>query len=151
MARKVVTLYIDDTSIRLLITDGKSIKERAHSPLEPGLVEGGVVTKEEEVAARIIQLLKDRQVHTKKVNVGLSGLHSLTLVIQLPELPESMLAEAVMREASKVLPVPLEQLYLTWKAIPAATMWMSSASTASSPSNTTPKTSPAASCLLPYL
>ncbi|UCB43796.1 MAG: pilus assembly protein PilM [Dehalococcoidales bacterium] len=119
MARKVVTLYIDDTSIRLLITDGKNITERAHSPLEPGLVEGGVVAKEEEVAARIVQLLKDRQVRTKKVNIGLSGLHSLTLVIDLPQLPENMLAEAVMREASKVLPVPLEQLYLTWKAIPA--------------------------------
>lgn len=119
MARKVVTLYIDDTSIRLLVTDGKSIRERAHSPLEPGLVEGGVVVKEEEVAARIVQLLNDRQVSTKKVIVGLSGLHSLTLVIQLPQLPESMLAEAVMREAAKVLPVSLDKLYLTWKAIPA--------------------------------
>jgi len=119
MARKVVTLYIDDTSIRLVVTDGKSIRERAHSPLESGLVEGGVVVKEEEVAARIVQLFKDRQVRTKKVNVGLSGLHSLTLVIELPQLPENMLAEAVLREASKVLPVPLEQLYLAWKVIPA--------------------------------
>jgi len=119
MARKVVTLYIDDTSIRLLITDGKSIKERAHSPLEPGLVEGGVVVKEEEVVARIVQLLKDRQVRTRKINIGLSGLHSLTLVIEIPQLPENMLTEAVMREAAKVLPVPLDKLYLTWKAIPA--------------------------------
>lgn len=119
MARKAVSLYIDDTSIRLLLTDGQSIKERAHSPLEPGMVEGGVIVNEEEVANRIVQLFEDRQVGTKKVIVGLSGLHSLTLVINLPQLPDSMLAEAVMREAARILPVPLDQLYLTWQTIPA--------------------------------
>lgn len=120
MSKKVVTLYIDDTSIRLLVTDGKSIIERAHSPLETGLVEGGIVINEEEVAARIIQLLEDRQIRTKRVIVGLSGAHSLTLVLHLPQLADNLLAEAVMREAARVLPVPLEQLYLTWQTIPAA-------------------------------
>jgi type IV pilus assembly protein PilM len=120
MSKKVVTLYIDDTSIRLLVTDGKSIIERAHSPLEAGLVEGGAVINQEEVAARIVQLLEDRQVHTKKVIVGLSGAHSLTIVLNLPQLSDNLLAEAVMREAARVLPVPLEQLYLTWQTIPAA-------------------------------
>jgi type IV pilus assembly protein PilM len=120
MSKKVVTLYIDDTSIRLLVTDGKSIIERAHSPLETGLVEGGIVINEEEVAARIVQLLEDRKIRTKKVIVGLSGAHSLTLVLHLPQLSPNLLAEAVMREAARILPVPLEQLYLTWQTIPAA-------------------------------
>jgi type IV pilus assembly protein PilM len=120
MSKKVVTLYIDDTSIRLLVTDGKSIIERAHSPLETGLVEGGIIVNEEEVASRIVQLLEDRRVRTKKVIVGLSGAHSLTIVLNLPQLADNLLAEAVMREAARVLPVPLEQLYLTWQTIPAA-------------------------------
>ncbi|HEY42026.1 MAG TPA: pilus assembly protein PilM [Dehalococcoidia bacterium] len=120
MSKKVVTVYIDDTSIRLLVTDGKSIIERAHSPLETGLVDGGIVVNEEEVAARILQLLDDRKIRTKKVIVGLSGAHSLTLVLHLPQLSPNLLAEAVMREAARVLPVPLEQLYLTWQTIPAA-------------------------------
>jgi type IV pilus assembly protein PilM len=120
MSKKVVTLYIDDTSIRLLVTDGKNIIERAHSPLESGLVEAGIVINEEEVAARIVQLLDDQQIRTKKVIVGLSGAHSLTLVLHLPQLSDNLLAEAVMREAARVLPVPLEQLYLTWQTIPAA-------------------------------
>ena len=120
MSKKVVTLYIDDTSIRLLVTDGKSIIERAHSPLETGLVEGGIIINEEEVAARMVQLLEDQQIHTKRVIVGLSGSHSLTLMLHLPQLSDNLLAEAVMREAARVLPVPLEQLYLTWQTIPAA-------------------------------
>jgi len=118
MAKKIVNLYIDDTSIRLLVTDGKRIKKWADLPLEPGLVKGAVVIKEAEVAAKIKQLLKATKVKTKKVIVGLSGLHSLTRPISLPQLPQAMVAEAVIREAKRALPVPLEQLYISWQTIP---------------------------------
>ncbi len=53
MAQKVVTLYLDDTSIRLLVTDGKRIKKWADVPLEPGMVKNAVILKQEEVAAKI--------------------------------------------------------------------------------------------------
>ncbi len=119
MAKRVVTLYIADTSLRLLVTQGKRIKKWADLPLEPGLVKNAVVVKEAEVAARLKQLLQDQKVKTKKVIVGLSGLHCLSRPINLPQLPKAMLAEAVMREAKRVLPVPLEQLYISWQTIPA--------------------------------
>ncbi len=119
MAKKIVTLYIDDTSIRLLVVHGKRIKKWADLPLEPGLVKNAVVVKEAEVAAKIKQLFKARRVKAKKVILGLSGLHCLSRPITLPQLPKVMLAEAVRREAKRVLPVPLEQLYLSWQTIPA--------------------------------
>jgi len=119
MAKKVVTLYIDDTSIRLLVVHGKRIKKWADLPLEPGLVKNAVVVKEAEVADKIKQLFRARKVKTKKVVLGLSGLHCLSRPIILPQLPKAMLAEAVKREAKRVLPVPLEQLYLSWQTIPA--------------------------------
>ena len=43
MAKNIVTLYVDDTSLRLMVTDGKQIKEWAELPLEPGLIKGNVV------------------------------------------------------------------------------------------------------------
>jgi len=119
MAKKVVTLYIDDTSIRLLVTVGKRIKKWAESPLEPGLVKSGVVIKEAEVTTKTKQLLKDLKVKRKKVVVGLSGLHSLTRPIILPQLPKAMLDEAVIQEAKRVLPVPIDQFYISWQTIPA--------------------------------
>lgn len=118
MARKIVTLYVDDVSIRLLVADGKGVGKWTYSALEPGLVQGGVVTDEEAVASRLKLLFEEKQIREKRVIVGLSGLHSLTLVINLPELPKSLLAEAVMRETARVLPVPLEQLYVTWQTLP---------------------------------
>ncbi len=119
MAKKIVTLYIDDTSLRLMVTDGKQVKQWADMPLESGLVENNVVIKEAEVVDKIKQLFEDQKVTTKKVSVGVSGFHCLTRPISFPQLPKEMLDEAVRREAERALPVPLEELYISWQSIPA--------------------------------
>jgi len=119
MAKKIVTLYVDDTSIRLLVTQGNQVRKWADMPLEPGLVKSAVVIKEAEVARKIKQLLKAEKVSANKVIVGLSGLHCLSRPLTFPKLPKAMLAEAVMREAKRVLPVPVEQLYISWQTVPA--------------------------------
>ncbi len=118
MAKKVVTLYVDDTSLRLLVVQGKRIKKWADSLLEPGLVKSNVVINEVEIAAKIKQLFKTQKVRTKKVIVGLSGLHCLTRPITLPQLPKTMLAEAVTHEAKRVLPISLDQFYISWQTMP---------------------------------
>ncbi len=120
MAKKIVSLYIDDASLRLVVTHDKQVKKWADLPLEPGLVKNAVILKEAEVAAKIKQLFKVRKVKSKKVAIGVSGLHCLTRPIILPQLPKEMLEEAVRREAKRALPVPPEQLYLSWQAIAAA-------------------------------
>jgi len=114
VAKNVVTLYIDDTSIRLLVTRGKRIRKGAEVPVEPGLIEGAVVIKEAEVAAKVKQFLKEQKIETKKVIVGLSGLLCLTRAIILPQVPKAMLAEAVMREAQRVLPLSTDEFYISW-------------------------------------
>ncbi|MFC1991401.1 PilN domain-containing protein [Chloroflexota bacterium] len=119
MVGKIVTLYIDDTSLRLMVTQGRQIREWAESPLEPGLVENNVVINEAEVVARIQQLLGVRKVKARKIILGVSGLHCFTRPITLPRLPKEMLDEAVRREAQRALPVPLEELYISWQIIPA--------------------------------
>lgn len=118
MARKTVTLYIDDRSIRLMQTSGKNIRIWASASLEPGLIEDGIVIDEEKVISRINRLLTDRKITTKKIILGLSGLRSLTMILDLPELPDNLLEEAVMRECARVLPVPLEELYVSWITLP---------------------------------
>lgn len=116
--RKIISLYIDDSSIRLLVRQGQRVKKWAEAKLEPGLIKGMLVQKEADVAGRISDLLRGQEISGKKVQLCFSGLHSLTRPIILPELPRSMIPEAVAREARRVLPVPLDQLYLSWKLLP---------------------------------
>ena len=119
MARRVVTLYIDDSSLRLLVAKGKKVEKWADMALEPGLVKDGVISDEAEVAAKIKELLKGLEVRTKKVVAGLTGLRCLTPLISLPQLPKALLAEAIRQETETIMPVPLEQFYLTWQTISA--------------------------------
>jgi type IV pilus assembly protein PilM len=120
MWNKSVSLYIDDTSIRLLVVKRQRVRIWADLNLEPGLVKDSVVVQEAEVSRRIKKLFQAYKVRAKKVFLGFSGLHSLTRPAVLPEMPANMLAEAITREARRVLPVPLDQLYLSWSYLPSA-------------------------------
>jgi hypothetical protein len=118
MWNETVTLFIDDTSIRLTVVQGQKVKKWAELKLEPGLVKGSAVIKEPEVSAKIKQITQSQKVGSKKIILGFSGLHSLTRPATLPQLPKSMIPEAVAREARRVLPVPLDQVYLNWCKLP---------------------------------
>ena len=117
MAKKV-TLYIEDTEIKLLVSNGKQIEKWASLLLEPTLVRDGVIIDQEKVAEGIKTMFKLEGVSLKKVDVGLSGLNSIFRIVSLPELAPSMLTEAVMNEAGRVMPVPLDQVYLSYQQIP---------------------------------
>ena len=118
MARKV-TLYIEDTDIKLLITKGNQVEKWASLLLEPSLVRDGVILDEDQVANSIKTLLELGGVTKKKVIVGLSGLNSIFRIISLPELPQALLPEAVENEAGRVIPIPLEQVYLSYQQLAA--------------------------------
>jgi type IV pilus assembly protein PilM len=117
MASGTVSIYIDDTGLRVMVTRGKRITRLAEMAIEGSLSSIDTPQKETELAARISQLLKFNKISEKKIILGLSGLHCLTRPIILPELPRAMVDEAVVREAKRILPMPLEQLYLSWQVI----------------------------------
>ena len=116
MADKIVSLYIDDSSLNLLVTHGKQVKKWASVSLNPGLVNDGVITDPTQVANEITQLL-EAQKAGKKLIAGLSGLHCLYRLISLPSLPKYVVPEAINREAERLLPVNLDEFHLSWQAI----------------------------------
>jgi type IV pilus assembly protein PilM len=117
MAAKTTTLYISEVSMRLMVTRGKRIIKLADMPLDTSLSEIDTPEKEAQTAEKIRYLFKSNHIGTKKIILGISGLHCLTRPIALPELPKAMLEEAVTREARRVLPVPVEQLYISWQTV----------------------------------
>ena len=118
MAKKVTTVFIRDTAVNLLVMKGMLVEKWASLPLEPGLVSQGLIQDEAEVASRVKELFKLEKVTTTKVIAGLSGLDSLYRMITLPEVPEAILAEAVKHEARRIIPVSLDQVYLSYQPIP---------------------------------
>ncbi|MDH4299986.1 MAG: pilus assembly protein PilM [Dehalococcoidia bacterium] len=121
MAKKVTTLYIRDNSINLLVMKGEKIDKWASQPLEPGLVNQGLIVDEAQVAEKVKRLFKDTGVKTDKVITGLSGHDSLYRIISLPELPEAVVPEAIRREARRTIPTPLEEVYFSYQRLAALT------------------------------
>jgi type IV pilus assembly protein PilM len=117
MAGNTVSLYINDVSIRLMVTRGKRITKLAEAPLDTSLGEIDIKEKETELANKIKGLLKSNKINARKIILGLSGLHCFTRPLVLPELPRTMLNEAITRESRRVLPMPLDQLYLSWQIV----------------------------------
>ncbi len=112
------TIYIDDSAIWALAARGKRVRKWATMPLEPGLVKDGVVLNEDDVAKKVRELWRAEDMGGGKVIAAISGVNCLYRLLTLPELPKDLLPEAVRREAGRVLGVPLEQLYLSWQALP---------------------------------
>jgi type IV pilus assembly protein PilM len=117
MATNTTTLFIDNLNMRLMITRGKRIIKLADMPLDASLSEIDTPEKETQLVEKIKYLFHSNRIGSRKIILGLSGLHCLTRPIELPELPKAMLEEAVTREARRVLPVPVEQLYISWQII----------------------------------
>jgi type IV pilus assembly protein PilM len=116
MAKNTTSLYISDNGIRLMVTRGKRITKLADMPLDVNLADINS-EKEAELINKIKLLFKSNRIGVRKIILGISGMHCLTRPISLPELPKTMLDEAITREAKRVLPVPLDQLYLSWQII----------------------------------
>jgi type IV pilus assembly protein PilM len=114
MAKNTTSLYISDNGIRLMVTRGKRITKLADMPLDVSLADLNT-EKEAELVTKIKLLFKSNHIGARKIILGISGMHCLTRPVSLPELPKTMLDEAITREAKRVLPVPLDQLYISWQ------------------------------------
>jgi type IV pilus assembly protein PilM len=113
----MVTLDIEDTSIRMMVVRGRQVEVAASLPLEPGLVRDGVIVDPVMVGRHIGELMAANGITEKKVMVSISGIHSIYRLVNVPKLPKKLLDEAAMREAERVMPVPLNELYTSWQTI----------------------------------
>jgi Tfp pilus assembly protein PilN len=58
----------------------------------------------------------------RRVIVSISGIHSIYRPVPIPKLSKKMMDEAAMREAERVMPVSLNELYTSWQPISTSEM-----------------------------
>ena len=116
-SKKVITLNIEASSIKVLAIKGKKVKRWGSMPLEAGWVGEGLVLKPEAVGQAINALFKSMRMSRNKVIVSITGQHSIPRILTLPRIESSLVPEAVRRGAKSGMPVPLEELYLSWQPI----------------------------------
>jgi len=86
-------------------------------PLAPGLVRDGLILQPKAVGAAIDALFKSTKAPKERVIISLTGLPFTHRILSLPRMKPASLHEAIQRGARKEMPLPLEELYLSWQAI----------------------------------
>src|SRR4030042_3645507 len=107
----MITLHIEDTSIRLMLVHGRQIIKAASLPLEPGLVENGVILDKAMASQLIRELLVSQGISDKQTVTSISGIHAVYRTVTLPHLPKNMVDKAARHELARAMPVPLPELY----------------------------------------
>lgn len=118
MAKQQISLYVDDAAIYVMVSRGRQPLKWATVPLERDQVKDGVVQDQTAVAAKLADLWQSLKLgRSRDVVVGVSGVNCLYQLFTLPELPDSLLPEALARETSHNLGVEADQVYLSWQVL----------------------------------
>lgn len=116
-AREITTLNIEGSSIRLLTVKDKAVQKWGDMPLEPGLIKEGLILNPPGVGLVIRNLFASQNAPKKDVIISLTGLRAIPRFLTMPKMSPHLLEEAIMREARREMPLPLEDLYLSWQVI----------------------------------
>lgn len=80
---------------------------------------GKVVTlTSETIAQAVVDILREANVTTKAAVFSIQSQATLVFLIELPEVPESEVAQIIPNEARKYIPVPLSEVSLDWYIVP---------------------------------
>ena len=116
-AKEITTLNIEGSSIRLLTVKDKTVQKWGDMPLEPGLIKEGLILNPPGVGLVIRNLFVSQNAPKKDVIISLTGLRAIPRFLTMPKMSPHLLEEAIMREARREMPLPLEDLYLSWQVI----------------------------------
>ncbi len=112
-------LYIslETHTLRALVARNQTILAWDERPIEVNRSNVWQGASLQRVAGELSQALKAQRL---PVSVSLHAPRGIVRILELPAMPTAMLAEAIQREARREYPIPLEQLYFSWQALPAA-------------------------------
>jgi type IV pilus assembly protein PilM len=120
LQRRTVTLNIEAQSIRVLTVRGENVMSWQEIPLDAGMVKEGVIADPDGVGAALKTALDSPSMSGGRLIASITGFRSIARVLELPKMKPEMLEEAVGREAKREMPVPMEDIYLSWQSLDAS-------------------------------
>ncbi|HEY33650.1 MAG TPA: pilus assembly protein PilM [Dehalococcoidia bacterium] len=118
-SRTYVTLSISAGDVRAFSVKGGRVKNWGSTPLAPGLVRDGLVLQPKAVGEAIRLLFQSRRIPRDRVIVSVTGMSFTYRVLSLPQVEPNLVEEAIWRGAKREMPLPVEEMYLSWQSIDA--------------------------------
>ena len=118
MAKRIVTLEIDTTALRLMEVRGGRVVKWASLILDPTIVEGGVISDPSALSTAVKQVMTSSGITGQDVIASVSGLYSVNRIVTVPSLPRGAATqEAALEAAKEAMPLDTDKLYLSWQTI----------------------------------
>lgn len=114
--KALTTLAIEEDAVHLVVFRGDEVVKWRSLPLPLELVKGGG-TADPVGLGKIVSKFLDQNRVKGKILCCVSGFHSLSRIITLPRLPVAALNEAVKREMSRVMPIPVDETHVSWQPL----------------------------------
>jgi Tfp pilus assembly PilM family ATPase/Tfp pilus assembly protein PilN len=113
-----VALNISASNIKVLSLKGRQVKRWNSLDLSDGMVRDGLILQPQAVGEAINSLFKSISLPRDRVITSIAGLSFTYRFINLPRMKPALVEEAILRAARKEISLPLDELYLSWQAIP---------------------------------
>jgi Tfp pilus assembly protein PilN len=111
-------LNISSRNIKVLSLKGRRVITWADLDLAAGLVRDGLILQPRAVGEAINSLFKSTGIPRTNVIVSVAGLPFTHRIIKLPRINAALTEESILRTAKKEISLPIDELYLSWQAIP---------------------------------
>lgn len=113
----ITTLTLETGEARYLTVRQGRVAGWGSMALPAEAVEAGAVRDAPAVAEALDCLFRKRRLERGRLVVGVGGAAAAPLGLTLPLQPAAALGEAVREAAARLLPVPLEEQYLSWQVV----------------------------------
>ncbi len=102
-------------------TGDRRVVKWASLSLDPTIIRDGVISDPQALSAAVKQLMDSSGIRAKDVIVSVSGLYSVSRVVAVSNPPGGGITtqEAVLEAARDIMPLPMDELYLSWQTITA--------------------------------
>lgn len=114
--RDVTTLAFEAGGLRYLATTGGRVTKWGSLELPLGLIKNGLITNPVEMGTILHELFTQQELDRRRVVTALTGLRSIPRILTLTKLQGSLLEETIAQEARTEMPLPLDDLYLSWES-----------------------------------
>lgn len=115
---------VSDRSIKVVqLAEGKARGLAAHGirDVPPGVMEAGVIKDAQQMEKELREALRQTEVTFKSKSMVVASIpetQSFLRVVELPQMPEDEVGEAVQWEVAQHIPFGLENVYVDWQALP---------------------------------
>lgn len=115
--KDILALSFEGDGVRAVQVRGRQVVRWASQSLRSGCIVDGLVRDLQEAGSAIDEMVAEGRFAHGRVVVGISGMRAISRILLLPKMQTSLLAGAVSREARRELPVPLDEVYLSWQLL----------------------------------